>query len=159
MEVRIRPIRRDDKALLSRGLVHLSEASVQQRFLAPKPRFTAGELRYLTEVDGHDHVALIAEDGCGGLLGVGRFVRIAEDPAAAEVAIVVGDSFQGRGVGTLLGQRLADEAARRGVRRFTATMLSENRAAHALMAKLTERLESRMSGHGTSQVWASLAAA
>ncbi len=45
------------------------------------------------------------------------------------------------------------------MRRFTATMLSENRAAHALMARLTERLESRISGRGTSQVWASLAAA
>ncbi|MBA2421292.1 MAG: GNAT family N-acetyltransferase [Thermoleophilaceae bacterium] len=158
MDVRIRPIRPEDKALLSWGLANLSEASVQRRFLSPKPCFTVGELRYLTEVDGHDHVALIAEDESGSLLAVGRFVRLAEDAAAAELAIAVADPFQGRGVGTLLGQRLADEAARQGVHRFTATMLSENRAAHALMAKLAGRLERRLSGRGTSEVSANLAA-
>ena len=45
MDLRIRPIRPEDKALLSWGLTNLSEASVHRRFLAPKPRFTAGELR------------------------------------------------------------------------------------------------------------------
>jgi len=158
MDVRIRAIRPEDKALLSWGLTQLSETTVQRRFLSPKPRFTAGELRYLTEVDGHDHVAFVAEDEDGDLLGVGRFVRLADDPAAAELAVVVADPFQGQGVGTLLGQRLTDEAARHGVHRFTATMLSENRAAHALMAKLSQRLERRLSGRGTSELSASLAA-
>ena len=158
MDVRIRAIRPEDKALLSWGLTRLSDATVQRRFLSPKPRFTAGELRYLTEVDGDDHVALIAVDEGGELLGVGRFVRLTEDPAAAELAIVVADPFPGKGIGTLLGQHLADEAARHGVNRFTATILSENRAARALMAKLSGRLESRLSGHGTSELSASLAA-
>jgi len=158
MDVRIRPIRPEDKALLSWGLTNLSEASVHRRFLAPKPRFTDGELRYLTEVDGHDHVAFIAEDESGSLIGVGRFVRLTDDPVAAEVAIVVADPFQGQGIGTLLGQRLADDAARQGVLRFTATVLSENRAAQALMTKLTGRLDRRVAGRGTSALSADLAA-
>ena len=93
------------------GLAHLSDATIQRRFLSPKPRFTAGELRYLTEVDGHDHVALVAIDDDGHLVGVGRFVRL-EDPAEAEVAVVIADHLQGQGLGTRIGYELVDEAAR-----------------------------------------------
>jgi acetyltransferase len=137
-----RPIRADDKRLLERGLANLSETSVQRRFLSPKPRFSGAELRYLTEVDGHDHVALVAVDQDGALLGVGRFVRL-PDPAEAEIAIVVADPFQGQGLGTRLGYELVEEAARHGVERFTATMQGDNRPAHRLMAKLTARLADR----------------
>jgi hypothetical protein len=58
--VSVRPIRPSDAALLSAGLAHLSPESARRRFLAPKPRFTLAELRYLTEVDHVDHVALVA---------------------------------------------------------------------------------------------------
>ena len=142
MDVRIRPIRPEDKALLNWGLSRLSEATVQRRFLSPKPRFTDAELRYLTEVDGHDHVALVAIDEDGDLVGVGRFVRL-EDPTEAEIAIVVADPLQGRGLGTRLGYALVEEAIRHGVDRFTATMQGDNRPAHRLMAKLTARLAER----------------
>jgi len=142
MDVRIRPIRPEDKALLSWGLTHLSEATIQRRFLTPKPRFTAAELRYLTEVDGHDHVALVAIDGDGDLVGVGRFVRL-EDPAEAEIAIVIADPLQGQGLGTRMGYELVEEALRHGIERFTAAMHGDNRPAHALMAKLSARLASR----------------
>ena len=142
MDVHIRPIRPEDKALLSWGLAHLSPATVHKRFLSPKPRFTAGELRYLTEVDGHHHVALVALDGEGVLVGVGRFVRVA-DPATAEIAIVIADPLQGRGIGTQLGYALVEQAVRHGLERFTATIAGENRPAHRLLAKLSARLESR----------------
>jgi RimJ/RimL family protein N-acetyltransferase len=142
MDVRIRPIRPEDKALLNWGLSRLSDATVQRRFLSPKPRFTAAELRYLTEVDGHDHVALVAIDEDGDLVGVGRFVR-REDPVEAEIAIVVADPLQGQGLGTRLGHALVEEAVRHGVERFTATMQGDNRPAHRLMAKLTARLAER----------------
>jgi RimJ/RimL family protein N-acetyltransferase len=142
MDVRIRPIRPEDKALLNWGLSRLSETTVQRRFLSPKPRFTDAELRYLTEVDGHDHVALVAIDEDGDLVGVGRFVRL-EDPTEAEVAIVIADPLQGQGLGTRLGYALVEEATRHGVERFTATMQGDNRPAHHLMAKLTARLAER----------------
>ena len=142
MDVRIRPIRPEDKALLKWGLAQLSDATIQRRFLTPKPRFTAGELRYLTEVDGHDHVALVAIDTDGHLVGVGRFVRL-EDPAEAEIAIVIADHLQGQGLGTRIGYDLVEQAVAHGIERFTATMQGDNRPAHALMAKLRARLESR----------------
>ena len=156
----VRPIRPDDKALLARGLSELSPASVQRRFLAPKPRFTQSELRYLTEVDGHDHVALVAIDPAepGRLIGVARWVRLQDDPEAAEIAITVGDDWQGRGVGTLLAEAVAEEARLRGIRRFTATIQSDNRPAHRLMARLTDHLERQHGGAGVAEVVLDLAA-
>ncbi|MEK6229969.1 MAG: GNAT family N-acetyltransferase [Actinomycetota bacterium] len=139
--IRIRPIRASDKVNLSAGLAALSEVSRHRRFLSPKPRFTSAELRYLTELDGHDHVALVASlpDGSGG--GVARYVRLAEDPGAADVAIVVADGMQRRGLGSLLADELATVAAEHGIRRFSADILSDNVPAQRLLARLSSRLE------------------
>jgi RimJ/RimL family protein N-acetyltransferase len=157
----IRPIRADDKRMLENGLRHLSSQSVQRRFLTPKSSFSRAELRYLTEVDGRDHVALVAEypgAPVRRLIAVARFVRLADDPESAEVAIVVADDWQGRGLGSLLVDQLGAEARRSGVRRFTATMDSDNVAAHRLMEKLTRRLREQHVGHGVSEVVLDLAA-
>ena len=99
----IRPIRADDKRFLEDGLRQLSDESVHRRFLSPKRSFSRTELRYLTEVDGRDHVALVAEypgEPVRRLIAVGRFVRHNDSPDAAEAAIVVSDDWQRRGVGS-----------------------------------------------------------
>src|SRR5436190_14465111 len=85
-EVLIRPIRPDDKRTLAKAHSLLSPETVQRRFLAPKPRLSSADLRYLTEVDGNDHVALVAvlAERPEWLVGVGRFVRLPEDPETAE---------------------------------------------------------------------------
>jgi acetyltransferase len=161
-QILVRRIRPDDKELLARGLQQLSELSVQRRFLSPKHSFTRAELRYLTEVDGHDHVALVAESPTQPvrrLIGVGRFVRLREDPEAAEVAIVVADVWQGRGVGSALARELAARARGLGIKRFTATMAADNVAAQRLMEKLTAHLERRRGGSGVSELVLDLAAA
>jgi RimJ/RimL family protein N-acetyltransferase len=157
----IRPIRPDDKALLADGLRRLSPQSAQRRFLTPKRSFSRAELRYLTEVDGRDHVALVVEylaDPVRRLIAVGRFVRLQDDPEAAEVAFTVADDWQGRGVGSLLGEKLAAEARLLGIRRFTATMASDNVPAHRLMAKLTAQLEQHHAGGGVDELVLDLAA-
>jgi protein lysine acetyltransferase len=157
----IRPIRADDKRMLENGLRQLSLESVQRRFLTPKRSFSRAELRYLTEVDGRDHVALVAEDPGAPmrrLIAVARFVRLQDDPQVTEVAIVVGDDWQRRGVGSLLAEQLAAEARRRGVRRFTATMASDNLPAQRLMAKLGRDLQKHHMGMGASEVVLELAA-
>lgn len=138
----LRPIRGDDKARLDEAFHRLSPESARLRFLAPKPRLSSSELRYLTEVDGADHVALLAvlAHRPSFIVGVGRYVRWADRPDAAEVAIVVGDQVQGQGLGSHMGLVLADIARRNGVRRFTASLLSENRAAHRLFARISARL-------------------
>ena len=159
--MQIRPIRSDDKRLLSEGLRRLSDESVQRRFLTPKRTFSRTELRYLTEINAVDHVALVAEDPtepARDLVAVGRFVRLAEDPEAAEIAIVVWDDWQGRGLGSILGGHLAHAARNRGIKRFTATMAADNRPAHRLMAKLTSDLRQRHAGGGVDELVLDLAA-
>ncbi|MBD0283565.1 MAG: GNAT family N-acetyltransferase [Thermoleophilaceae bacterium] len=157
----IRPIRADDKRMLENGLRHLSAESVQRRFLTPKRSFSRAELRYLTEVDGRDHVALVAEypgDPVRRLIAAARFIRLHADPETAEAAIVVADPWQGRGLGSLLARELAARARELGVRRFTATMASDNVPAHRLLARLTRHLDERHTGAGVSEVLLDLAA-
>jgi GNAT superfamily N-acetyltransferase len=156
----VRPIRPDDKSLLVNGLARLSTASRQQRFLGAKPRFTLAELRYLTEVDGVDHVAYVAlrGDAPRELVAVGRLVRDPQDPEQAEIAIVVGDPWQRRGVGTLLGDLLATAARDRGIRWMTATMASENTGAHRLFDHVSSQLR-RHRENGVDELRADLAAA
>ena len=118
----MRPIRPQDKDLLVAGLRLLSPETVQRRFLSPKPRLTSSELRYLTEVDGHDHVAFVAvrPDRPGTILAVARYVALDDRAGTAEAAIVVADPLQGLGLGTILADELAREAVSNGVRRFSA---------------------------------------
>jgi RimJ/RimL family protein N-acetyltransferase len=159
--VLIRPIRADDKRMLTDGLRRLSDESVHRRFLTPKRSFSRAELRYLTEVDGRDHVALVAESPTGPvrrLIAVARFVRLADDPHAAEVAITVDDHWQQRGLGSMLSEQLATEARRLGIRRFTATMAADNVPAHRLMARLTDELEQRHAGFGVDELVLDIAA-
>jgi RimJ/RimL family protein N-acetyltransferase len=160
-QVLLRPIRAEDKRMLADGLRRLSDESVQRRFLTPKRSFSRAELRYLTEVDGRDHVALVAEnpaDPVRRLIAVGRFVRLQNDGDAAEIAVTVADEWQGRGLGSLLGKHLAHSARNRGIRRFTATMSSQNVPAHRLMATLTEHLEQHHVGGGVDELVLDLAA-
>jgi RimJ/RimL family protein N-acetyltransferase len=159
--VLIRPIRADDKRMLTDGLRQLSDESVHRRFLTPKRSFSRAELRYLTEVDGRDHVALVAEspsEPVRRLIAVARFVRLTDDAHAAEVAITVADHWQQRGLGSVLSDQLATQARRLGIRRFTATMAADNLPAHRLMAKLTDQLEQRYVGSGVDELVLDIAA-
>ena len=145
----IRPIEPGDKERLVNGLRQLSEESIRKRFLAAKPRFTKAELRYLTEVDGVNHIALVAvlEDDPDQLVAVARCVRLPDRPGTAEMAIVVGDPWQGQGLGTAMTRELADAAVAVGIRRFAATMLGDNEPARRLMRTFSRRLEeSRIAG-------------
>ena len=138
----IREIRPDDGPRLKLGYRALSPQSQYRRFLGSKPRLTDADVRYLTNVDGRNHFALVATTTTAPdwIIAVARFVRLAEDPEAAEFAIVVGDPFQGEGLGTELLERLAKDAKARGIRRFRATVLAENVAGHKLARRLAGRL-------------------
>ena len=158
-ELLVRPIRATDKAMLAAGLTRLSETSRQRRFLGPKPRLSAAELRYLTEVDGHDHFAVVAvTPDDGDIVASARFVRLTTDPLAAEAAVVVCDALQGRGLGKALARLLADAARASGVRRIHATMLSDNPPALALMRVIAARLSDGGHHMGMHEVVADLAA-
>lgn len=158
-DVVIRPIRPDDKDRLAAAVARLSDESVRKRFLSPKPRLTGTELRYLTEIDYVDHWAEVAvlKDDPEAIVGVARWIRDERDPQAAEAAIVIGDALQGQGLGRRLGLNIADAARLREVRRFTATMLSDNVAAQRLFAAISERLVVEHDG-ATDEIVATLAA-
>jgi RimJ/RimL family protein N-acetyltransferase len=132
----VRPIEPGDKERLAAGFDRLSADSRYKRFLSPTSRLSQGQLRYLTEVDHHDHEALVSVASDGSPTGVARFVRLPDEPGAAEVAMVVNDEWQGRGVGTGLLRRLAERAREEGVARFTATALADNHAVIELLEEL-----------------------
>ncbi len=143
VEIVLRPIRPDDKHLLAEGMAHLSERSAYQRFLGYRHDLTEEELRYFTEVDFVDHVAYLAHppEAPDLLLAVGRWVRLRDDPEVAEIAFVVADDLQRLGLGTALAETLAQAARERGVKRFVATMLPDNLAAHRLFARVAQQRE------------------
>jgi acetyltransferase len=134
----IRPIRSDDVERLREAHGRLSPLTRYRRFLTSKPYLSAADALYLANIDGCDHYALVATfaehevDDEAPIIAVARFVRSPEDSAAAEFAIVIGDEWQGQGVGRELMGRLVDAAVTRGVRRFQATMLADNVAIHRL---------------------------
>jgi RimJ/RimL family protein N-acetyltransferase len=153
-QVLIRPLAPADAPELLRGLEHLSPRSLHRRFLGP-PRIGPAELRYLTDVDHHDHEALGAGDPATGAgLGVARYIR---EPGtdSAEIAVAIDDAWQGRGLGTALLTRLADRARAAGIRRFTGLVLAENAPMRALIAKLGEPA-SRNLGDGTIETTVAL---
>jgi RimJ/RimL family protein N-acetyltransferase len=146
--VLIRPIRGTDAPLLADGFARLSAASRRMRFLGVKKELSAAELRYFTDVDHHDHEALVALDLAGGRgAGVARYIRDADDPQAAEIAITIVDDWQGRGLGTELLARLSDRARQEGIRRFTALTDAGNVAVATLLRNAGARLAGR--GRGT----------
>lgn len=136
--VTFRHIRPEDSAELERGFQRLSAESRHRRFLGALTSLTEEQLRYLTCVDGQNHVAIVAVLRTPGVegeqgLGVARFVRAADDPTVAEAAITVTDEMQGKGLGRLLGLTLARAAAERGVKCFRGEILGDNAAVQALL--------------------------
>ncbi len=132
--VLIRQVQSRDAPLLADGFARLSSESRQLRFLRGKANLTPAELRYLTAIDHHNHEALGAlnpVDGRG--LGVARYIRDAEDPEGAEVAVTVIDDWQRRGLGIELLQRLVDRARQEGIRHFTALVSDDNAGVTALL--------------------------
>jgi len=154
----LREVQPSDKEKLVEGMRGLSEESIRRRFLGPKPTLSTAELRYLTEVDGFDHYAIVAVPAGDEqrISAVARFVRLADDPKAAEAAIVVCDNLHGRGLGSLLARRLTDAARERGIERITATISSENRPALKLMRKIDERLNGQPVGSSVTEMVARL---
>jgi len=145
--VLIRPVRGADAPLLADGFARLSERSRWLRFLGRKTTLTEADLRYLTTVDHHDQEALGAIDHVrGGGVGIARYVRDRENPAAAEIAITIADDWQGRGLGTELLARLSDRAREEGIRRFTAVVAADNTAVAGLLRSSGASLVHRGSG-------------
>jgi GNAT superfamily N-acetyltransferase len=154
--VHVRPIAPEDKPLLVEGLRRLSPEAAFRRFMSPKVSFSAAELRYLTEVDQHDHIALVAVDADrpSHLIAVARCVRVAPD--TADFAVVVGDAWQGMGLGRRLAAEIARRARQVGITRFSATMLAGNRPAFRIMRGFGRPFETDVLAGGVREIVARL---
>ena len=125
----LRPVLPGDNPRVRQGPVHFSTETIYRRFQTayqPSPALMA----YLFEVDYVDHFVWVLTDGVDGpdgpMVADARFVRLHENPTVAEVAFMVGDDYQGRGIGTFLMDALVPAARGSGVERFAARVLSDN---------------------------------
>jgi len=135
----LRPALPGDKERAAHGPVEFSAETFYRRFQTvqrPSPRLMA----YLFEVDYVDHFVWVMTEGADGpVVADARFVRSAEDHTVAEVAFIVGDDYQGRGIGTFLMEALVAAARGSGVDRFTARVLSDNMPMRAIFERYGAR--------------------
>jgi acyl-CoA synthetase (NDP forming)/GNAT superfamily N-acetyltransferase len=122
--VHLRPIIPDDAPKLLALHGRLSERTRYFRYFAPYPHMSQKDLTRFSVVDHHGRVAFGAFLG-DELIAVGRYERLG-DSDSAEVAFVVEDAHQGRGIGSILLEHLAAAARERGLGRFVAEVLGEN---------------------------------
>ncbi|WP_030862124.1 bifunctional GNAT family N-acetyltransferase/acetate--CoA ligase family protein [Streptomyces sp. NRRL S-37] len=129
---RVRPITVDDAERLVSFYEQVSDESKYYRFFAPYPRLSAKDVHRFTHHDFVDRVGLAATIG-GEFIATVRYDRIGADgtPASApadeaEVAFLVQDAHQGRGVASALLEHIGAVARERGIRRFAAEVLPAN---------------------------------
>jgi acyl-CoA synthetase (NDP forming)/RimJ/RimL family protein N-acetyltransferase len=120
----LRPIRPSDADRLVAFYERVSPESKYLRFFAPYPRLSDRDVKRFTEVDYVRRVAFILTLG-ENMIAVGRYDRVEDDHA--EVSFLIEDAHQGRGIAQLLLEHLAQAARERGITRFVAEVLPENR--------------------------------
>jgi GNAT superfamily N-acetyltransferase len=130
--ITVRPLRGGETEVVQAVFARLGPRSRLLRFGGAKNVLTAAELEQLARVDG-DHHVLVAWRG-DDPVGIARLVR---DGAVADVAFAVVDDLQGNGIGTVLSQRLAEDARAAGIETLRATLSAENHASLALLKRMT----------------------
>ncbi|MBX7434716.1 GNAT family N-acetyltransferase [Mycobacterium sp. Y57] len=129
----LRPVLPGDNERIVQGPVEFSGETLYRRFQSvrtPSKRLMA----YLFEVDYLEHFVFVLTEGPDGpVVADVRFVRDGDDPTRAEIAFIVGDDYQGRGIGTFLMGAIAVAAGYDGVQTFTARVLSDNHPMRAIL--------------------------
>ena len=151
--VRLRPIRPDDAPRLQALYDRLSRHTAYQRFFTVMKRLPPDWARILATVDYRRRLALVVEfETLSGfdLIAVGRY-EPTDEPDTAEVAFVVQDGWQGKGLGTLLFQEVLRAATARGVRRFRAWVLADNRRMLDLIARFGS-VKERKTEQGVTEI-------
>jgi len=137
--VRFRLVRPEDASLILGIFERLSPEARYQRFFSHKSTLSPADLRTLTDCDGENQMAIAAVADVEGReqgLGVARFVRLREDPSAAEAALAVVDAHHRQGLGLRLLARLSEAAAERNIQRLHYLVLADNLPMKALVRRL-----------------------
>jgi acetyltransferase len=149
-EVQIRPIRPEDEPLMVKFHQKLSERTVYMRYFQPlklSQRTAHERLTRICFVDYNREMALVAvrrgDDGEPEIIAVGRLSKL-HGREEAEIAALVRDEFQGKGLGTELYRRLLDVARSEKLHKVTANMLAENREMSAVCKKLGFKMKTDM---------------
>jgi ribosomal protein S18 acetylase RimI-like enzyme len=128
-QIEVRALRREDEADMLAAVGKTSAQSLQRRFFVMKRHFSDKELAFFLDVDFKNHVAIVAvaeERGGKVIVGGGRYIVF--EPGRAEMAFVVIDAWQGRGIGSILMRHLVGIATDAGLKELTAEVLPENAA-------------------------------
>ena len=142
----IRAIRPDDEPRLVDLYGRLSQHTAYQRFFTVMKRLPPDWAHFFANVDYRRRMAVVAErehEGRVELIGVGRY-EASDEEAAAEVAFVVQDGWQGRGLGAILLDDITRAGEARGIRRFRAYVLADNHRMLELLTRATDVLERKL---------------
>jgi len=134
--LQIRALQPEDEGDMLAAVERTSAKSRHRRFFVVKRDFSETERSFFMNPDFKEHVALVAvttEHDRPVIIGGGRYVVF--EPARAELAFVVVDPWQGRGVGSLLMRHLAMIARDSGLKELVAEVLPENAAMLKLFRK------------------------
>ena len=142
----LRAIRPDDEPRLVDLYGRLSQHTAYQRFFTVMKRLPPDWAHFFANVDYRRRMAVVAErehEGRVELIGVGRY-EASDEEAAAEVAFVVQDGWQGRGLGAILLDDITRAGEARGIRRFRAYVLADNHRMLELLTRATDVLERKL---------------
>jgi GNAT superfamily N-acetyltransferase len=146
-QIVIRPIEPADREDLAAAFRRLGALSRFRALRERVDRLTPDQLSELTHVDHESQETLVALDAATGEgVGLARYVRVADDPAGAEVGCTVLDGWQHRGVGSALVERLAARARAVGIERCTALILLGNEPARRLLEHVAVATSERRDG-------------
>ena len=142
-QVTLRSIRPEDESALTALYERLSPETSYQRFFTVMRRLPPDWAHILANVDYDRRMAIVALGPAGELIGVARYVYD-ERAQEAEIAIVIEDRWQGRGLGTRLLGELMGYAEGRGIRRFRAYVLADNLRMLNLIRRGTRILDRKL---------------
>jgi RimJ/RimL family protein N-acetyltransferase len=151
--LRLRPIRPEDQGRLSAFYDGLSRHTAYQRFFAVMKRLPPDWAHFLANVDYERRLALLAEHGppeAPELIGVARYEQT-DQVDTAEIAFVIQDGWQGRGLGTLMLDALVAAADARGIRRFRAYVLAGNMRMIDLLVRFMD-VQERVTESGVTEL-------
>ena len=127
--IEVRALKPEDEAGMLAAIERTGVQSLQRRFFVMKREFSENERNFFMKVDFINHVALVAvaqKDGKPTIIGGGRYIVF--EPWRAEMAFVVVDAWQGRGIGSILMRHLIKIAGDSGLKELTAEVLPDNAA-------------------------------